>query len=99
MPVGLLYQDVGKFLAVAIPVWMIVTPIVYQTPAGWDSNLLNWLNPASPLLTLVRDLMVFGKAEVWLSASVCLACCVPLLVVGLLYYRLSIPVLVERISG
>lgn len=99
MPVGLLYQDVGKFLAVAIPVWMIVTPIVYQTPAGWDSNLLNWLNPASPLLTLVRDLVVFGQADVWLSAMVYLAISVPLLVAGLLYYRLSIPVLVERISG
>lgn len=98
MPLGMLYQDVGKLIAVAVPVWMIVTPIVYGTPDGWNGNPLNWINPASPMLTLARDLMVFGAADVWTSAAVWALLAIPLLAAGLLYYRLSIPVLVERIS-
>ncbi len=99
MPIGMLYQDVGKLIAVAVPVWMIITPIVYGPPDNWNSNPLNWLNPASPLLTLTRDLMLFGTTEVWPSAIVYAAITLPLLVTGMLYYRLSIPVLVERISS
>jgi lipopolysaccharide transport system permease protein len=99
MPFGMLYQDVGRVVAVAVPVWMIVTPIVYGTPPGWNSNPLNWLNPASPLLTLARDLMLFGSTDVWPSALVYAAITLPLLAVGLLFYRLSIPILVERISS
>lgn len=99
MPFGMLYQDVGKLLSVAIPVWMIVTPIVYQTPDNWNGNPLNWLNPASPILTLTRDLMLFGTTEVWPTAIVYAAITLPLLVTGMLFYRLSIPVLVERISS
>ena len=99
MPFGMLYQDVGRLIAVAVPVWMIITPIVYLAPAGWNDNPLNWLNPASPLLTLTRDLLVFGETGVWVSAAVYAAVALPLLFTGLLFYRLSIPVLVERISS
>ncbi len=99
MPLGMLYQDVGKLIAVAVPVWMIITPIVYGTPEGWNANPLNWLNPASPLLTLARDLLVFGETLVWTSAAAWVVLSVPLLLGGMLYYRLSLPVLVERISS
>ncbi len=99
MPFGMLYQDVGKFIAVALPVWMIITPIIYATPEHWNSNPLNWLNPASPLLTLGRDMVLFGHSDVWISALIYAAITFPLLAAGLLFYRLSIPVLVERISS
>ena len=99
MPFGMLYQDIGKLLGVIIPVWMIVTPIVYAAPDGWNTNPLNWLNPASPLLTLARDLLVFGESSVGLSAAVYAIVALPLAACGLLFYRMSIPVLVERISS
>jgi lipopolysaccharide transport system permease protein len=99
MPPGMLYHDIGKLIAVAVPVWMIITPIVYGTPDNWDSNPLNWLNPASPLLTLTRDLLVFGTSGIGTSAIVWAILAVPLLLAGLLCYRLAIPVLVERITG
>lgn len=98
MPFGMLYQDVGRLMLLAIPIWMILTPIVYAAPKGWASNPLNYLNPASPFLSVARDLIVFGQTDVWNSAMVYAAITLPLLVIGLLVYRLSIPILVERVS-
>ena len=99
MPSGMLYQDIGKAIAVALPVWMIMTPIIYLPPPHWVANPLNFLNPASPLLSVSRDLLVFGQSEYWVNMWVYAAIAIPLLLIGLVLYRLSIPVLVERISN
>ncbi len=98
MPFGMLYQDVMRLLMVVIPVWMIVTPIVYAAPKNWATNPLNFLNPPSPLLSVARDLMIFGGTDQWLAAGIYAVIAVPLVLVGLVFYRLSIPILVERIS-
>ncbi|MGI9515502.1 MAG: ABC transporter permease [Pirellulaceae bacterium] len=98
MPFGMLYHDVSRFLMVVTPVWMIVTPIVYAPPKNWATNPLNFLNPPSPLLSAARDLMVFNTTDQWLAAGIYSAIAVPLVLVGLVFYRLSIPILVERIS-
>ncbi len=98
MPLGMLYQDVSRLIAVALPVWMILTPIVYLPPANWSQNPLNFLNPASPLLSVSRDLLVFGSSEYWSNIWFFAGLTIPLLVVGMIVYRISIPVLVERIS-
>ena len=98
MPLGMLYQDVSRAIAIALPVWMIITPIIYLPPQGWVSHPLNYLNPASPLLSTARDLLVFGDSLYWGNIWFYAAIAIPMLLVGLVLFRLSIPVLVERIS-
>ena len=63
MPIGALYQDVGRFIGLATPFWMILTPVVYMPLKGFPGSLLNWLNPASPLLILARDWALIGSTE------------------------------------
>jgi lipopolysaccharide transport system permease protein len=98
MPIGSLYQDVGRFLQLAMPFWMIVTPIIYVAPQTFPGNLLVWLNPASPLLMLARDLMLTSDSTVWGPALVIGLLAVPVFLLGLAVFRISIPVLVERMS-
>ena len=98
MPFGMLYQDVGRTISVILPVWMILTPIIYAPPENWISNPLNYLNPASPLLSVARDLLVLGSSDYWINVWFYAAIAIPMLLVGLVLFRLSIPVLVERIS-
>lgn len=103
MPLGMLYQDVGRFLTVIIPLWMLATQIVYpplgKTPADWAANPFCWANPASPLLLLTRDLLVLGQSYHWNSALVYAAITIPLCLIGLVIYRVSVPILVERVSN
>lgn len=98
-PVGSLYQDVGRFLTMAAPFWMILTPIIYVLPPDHAGSLLNWLNPASPLLVLARDLMVPGVSAHWMPGMVFAALTLPVLLLGLVVWRISIPALVERMTS
>ena len=95
MPIGSLYQDVGRFLTMFLPFWMIITPIIYVTDNPW----LVWLNPASPLLLLARDWLLVGSAS-HLTIGLCyLIASIPLAVVGLMLYRIAMPILVERMQA
>ena len=96
MPIGALYQDVGRFIGLATPFWMILTPVVYMPLSG---SLLNWLNPASPLLILARDWALIGSTEHAGAAIIFGVASVILMLIGLVVYRVSIPVLVERMTA
>ncbi len=98
-PIGSLYQDVGRFISMSTPFWMIVTPIIYVVPATYPGNLLNWLNPASPLLVAARDLLVIGETLHGTPALVYGLIAIPLLFLGLVVWRVSIPSLVERMPA
>ncbi len=98
MPFGMLYHDVGRFILVAIPIWMIITPIVYAPASGGVAATFNVINPAAPLLMTARDLIVFGHTDYWLAAGIFAGLSVPLVAVGLVFFHLAIPILVERVS-
>lgn len=98
MPIGSLYQDVSRFLGVGLPFWMILTPIIYAPPTEFPGTLLNWLNPASPLLMCARDLLLLGScaspAALWYGVAA-----IPLFLFGLVVYRLALPALIERMTS
>ncbi len=100
LPLGMLYHDIGKALIVVTPLWMLVTQIIYPPPesaAAWAASPFNWLNPASPLLLATRDLIVLGDTEHWLACGCYGLITIPLFIFGVIVYRVSIPILVERI--
>jgi lipopolysaccharide transport system permease protein len=97
-PLGALYQDIGRFISLATPFWMILTPIVYAPWREFPMAWLNWLNPASPLLMLTRSLLLEHQVDAVVPSVICALLAIPLLFVGLAVFRVSIPILVERIS-
>ena len=96
LPVGSLYQDVGRFIAVALPFWMILTPIIYPPLEG---SILNWVNPACPLLVVARDWTLVGSTDFVQSGWAYGLSALPLFLLGLVVYRVSIPVLIERMTA
>lgn len=99
LPLGSLYQDVGRFIGIMMPFWMILTPTVYPPFTSFPLSLLNWLNPASPLLLVARDWLLVGSSDHLFVAAMYGAAVLPLLLMGLVVYRISIPVLVERMTA
>lgn len=99
MPFGSLYQDVGRFIGIMLPFWMILTPTVYAPFESFPGSLLNWLNPASPLLLVARDWLLLGSTQYWYVGLIYGAIVLPLLLLGLIVYRISIPVLIERMTA
>lgn len=100
LPVGMLYHDIGKALLVVMPLWMLITQIIYPPPgsaAEWAASPYNWLNPASPLLLATRDVFVLGGTHHWMACGCYALLTIPLFALGVIVYRVSIPILVERI--
>ena len=99
LPIGLLYQDIGRGLAVVSGAWMLLTPVVYPPRTAWPGSLLNYVNPVSPLVTTTREL-VLGEP---LSQLPLFAVVVVMSIVGLFVawtlFRLATPHVVARMSS
>jgi lipopolysaccharide transport system permease protein len=99
VPVGALYGDISKILAVIITPWLLLTPVIYPVPkGGWFGLIVN-LNPVTPLLVTTRELATTGvisnPAGFWLASSVALVG----LLMGWIMYKLAMPYVVERMSS
>ena len=80
----------------AMPFWMILTPIIYEPMEG---SVLNWINPACPLLVVARDWALVGSTTmatpgIWYGLAA-----VPLFLAGLVVFRIAMPVLIERMNA
>ena len=99
LPIGSLYKDVGRFISMIVPFWMIITPIIYVPPETFPGTLLNWVNPASPLLLVSRDLLLMGETSHATLGILFGLLSIPLLLIGLIIYRISLPILIERMAA
>ncbi|MCR9182748.1 MAG: ABC transporter permease [Flavobacteriaceae bacterium] len=98
-PLGMLYKDIGKIISFGMQFLMYVTPVVYAIPKeGLMKTIMEW-NPLTPIILTGRDLAVGTTPEYLTYFLIVMACCIPLFFVALILYRVSIPVLVERLSG
>lgn len=99
-PFGLLYKDIGRIVGFGLKFIMYVTPVVYVIPKAPGLLRTAMLyNPFTPLLVTTRDLILGQSPDYLVPFLIILGCCVPLLLLALVFYRLSIPIIVERLSA
>jgi lipopolysaccharide transport system permease protein len=99
-PIGMLYNDVGSALPMVIQVWFFLTPVVYPTPKSYPFNLIAQFNPMAPVLTTARDLVTKGALVAPpMSVFVILAATVVIGMVAWMFYRSSMPIVIERMSA
>lgn len=98
-PLGLIYNDVAKVISVGLGLLMYITPVVYAIPKNGIMNTIMLINPFTPLVATTRDLAL-GNTPEFLPYFFSLAgLSISLFFIGLLFYRISIPVIVERLSA
>lgn len=95
-PLSMLYNDVGKFLGMGLSFLMYITPVVYAIPdTGIMRTIMQW-NPFSWLILTGRDFVTGATPQYLGHYLILILCCIPLFLLGLLFYRISIPIIVER---
>jgi len=99
VPVGMLYQDVENGLALALPFWMLLTPVLYPAQGAGPGALLMNLNPVAPVLDTARAWLLGGAAVHAQGFYIVGACAGVLLLAGWFAYRLALPILIERMSA
>ena len=98
-PIGMLYTDVASALTIITSIWMFITPVAYPQPNhGLLSQLMTY-NPVSPLLVGVRELAIQGTLSNVMPFAVISGLSLVGLLVMWIIYRVSIPILVERIAA
>lgn len=98
-PLGMLYTDVSSGLVVLTQFWFFLTPVIYPPPQSFPYSLVATLNPVSPLLIGARDLATKGVLEnvgpfLFISGLTFVV-----LLFAWLMYRISLPIMIERISA
>ena len=99
-PIGLLYGDVGKLMTPFMQVLMYFSPVVFVLPT-YDNAIgrILYYNPLTPLVNNFRNILVgqnFEQVSYYISiglGSLLLFC------IALIFYKITIPVITERIGG
>jgi lipopolysaccharide transport system permease protein len=98
-PVGMLYGDVARALPLATQLLMYLTPVVFAMPADGLMARLFELNPMTSLLLTARAWATGMEANMLPQAAWVLLGTGLLLLLGWLAYKITMPVIVERMSS
>jgi lipopolysaccharide transport system permease protein len=99
MPIGMLYSDVSTSLPTILQIMFFLTPVVYPPPQSFPYSLIASLNPVSPLLVATRDLLTKGVLANPLPFLVISAFTFVFFFIAWLIYRVSLPILIERMEA
>ena len=95
-PLSMLYNDIGKIVAMGFNFLMYATPVVYAIPETGLMRHIMEMNPFTPIILTSRDLITGASPEYLTYYLIVLGLSIPLFILGLLSYRISIPIIVER---
>lgn len=99
LPVGMLYTDIGRALPLLMQFLMYVTPVVFPMPKeGWAENLFR-INPLTPIIVTTRDWLTNFPQEFLGYFVLVNVIAILLLLFVWVIYRLSMPILIERMSS
>jgi lipopolysaccharide transport system permease protein len=98
-PVGMLVVDVSQGITLALQFGFFLTPVVYPAPESFPYLLLATWNPVAPFLLSSRTLLVQGTAGPLTPMVVVGVCLVAGTCLSWLLYRVSMPIIIERISA
>lgn len=98
-PIGLIYTDVNRIVTTAIPFLMYFTPVVFLMPKqGFFKNIFE-LNPLTYLFNDSRNSLLGESVEHLVFAFGLFIISVVILLIGLVIFRKSMPIIIEKISG
>jgi lipopolysaccharide transport system permease protein len=98
-PLGALYQDVSKGLLLATGLWLFLTPVVYPIPRGGTFGQIVRLNPVTPLLVTARELATSGEVSNFQGFILVSAVASAGLLGAWVLFRLSMPLVIERMGA
>lgn len=98
-PLGMLYTDVKRMISFVLSFLMYATPVVYSIPKDGIMKIVMELNPITPIVSIARDSIVGGDFTYIYYFLIVIAVVIPMFFLSLVFYRISIPIIVERLSA
>jgi lipopolysaccharide transport system permease protein len=98
-PLGMLYQDIQQGITVAVAPLMFLTPVLYPASQAGALEPVMRLNPLTPIFEVLRECLFGGIGPYVAEFSIVFAITLVVGVVAWLVFRLSLPMLIERIQA
>lgn len=98
-PFQMLYKDIARVTTFGLNFMMYVTPVVYAIPKEGILKTVMEINPITPIILTGRDFLTGSEPQFLIYFLVLIIICIPLFFIALIIYRLSIPIIVERLSA
>jgi lipopolysaccharide transport system permease protein len=98
MPISLLYTDISRLIPIGLQFLMYATPVVYAIPPEGIMRQVMLLNPLSYIITDLRNLLTGYGIENPVFWFFGILTTVILSIIALVVYRVSMPILTERMS-
>lgn len=95
-PISILYKDIGKIVSMGMGFLMYVTPVVYAIPKKGVLKTIMELNPFTPIIITSRDFIAGASPDYIKYFLLVVGISLPLFFIALVFYRISIPIIVER---
>ena len=98
-PITMFYSDISKLIAMGLKLLMYITPIVYAIPKSGNLKTIMEYNPFTPIILTGRDLILGVTPHYLTYFLILMLVCIPLFLLALAFYRVSIPIFVERLNA
>ena len=98
-PLGMLYRDVEQGLNTVVAPLMFLTPVIYSVATAGVLGRIMRVNPLTPMFEVTRGLLFGGFGPYVVELGIVSGVTLVLGAVGWLLYRLSLPMLIERIEA
>jgi lipopolysaccharide transport system permease protein len=100
LPIASLYRDVSQFVSSIAMGILLLSPILYPATTNTDSILhkINLANPLGSTVNTARDLLLGGEFILLTSTYVWLGLAIAFAVIGIVWIRTVLPILLERLS-
>ncbi len=97
-PLGMIYSDVGRAIPLVAQFAIYLSPVVFAMPEeGKLLSIFQW-NPATSLILTGRAWLTGSESPMLMQFLLVSGASVVVLLVGWILYRITMPVMVERMS-
>ena len=95
----MLYQDISQGLNTFVAPLMFLTPVIYAAGTAGVLGKITRVNPLTPMFEVMRGFLFGGVGPYLVELGIVSAVMLAFACVGWLVYRLSLPMLIERIEA
>lgn len=98
-PIGILYSDISRMIPIALQLLMYVSPVLYITPKVGFLKTIMTLNPLSYFIIDIRNTLTAMPVEHWCFWVGTLILTLVVTLLAMIVYRVSMPIITERMSA
>jgi lipopolysaccharide transport system permease protein len=98
VPIASLYSDVGRAVQLGLRFGFFVTPVIFPLPAAGLARSLMSLNPLTALIVSGRTWLAGAGETMPLAFVAIFSGSLALAAIGLLFFKVALPHLIERLS-